>query len=127
MSETKEKTANPSGEVTIRAMQMTAWNGALPPPDMAKAYEELSPGAFSRLLSMAEEEAKSRRALTEKSQDAYVKSVHRGLSFAFILTMSAFVGAVACAALHCEKAAIAFVGATVVNLAATFIGRKSGK
>lgn len=28
-------------DVTIHAMQLTAWNGALPPPEMARAYEEI--------------------------------------------------------------------------------------
>lgn len=76
-------------DVTIHAMQLTAWNGALPPLEMAKAYEEICKRAFERIL------------------------------------VAAFAGAIACAALGCEKAAMVFVGATVVNLAATFIGRKS--
>ena len=115
------------GEVTIRAMQMTAWNGALPPPDMAKAYEEIEPGAFKRLLAEAEKEAEVRRSITIKDHEDYNRSVFKGLNYAFVLTMTAFVGAIVCALCGCEKAAIAFVGATVVNLASVFIGRKNAK
>ena len=34
-------------DVTIHAMQLTAWNGALPPPEMAKAYEEIVATCFA--------------------------------------------------------------------------------
>ena len=105
------------GEVTIHAMQMTAWNGALPPPEIVKAYEEIEPGTFKRLLSEVEKESEMRRSITVKDHEAYNRSILRGLYFAFILTMTAFVGAIVCAFCGHEKVAIAFVGATVVNLA----------
>ena len=117
-------TEKESHEVTIHAMQMTAWNGALPPPDMARAYEELHKGALERLLSIAEEEARCRRVLTERDHDAYNRSVNKGMNCAFVLTLCAFIGGVVCACIGQTAAAIAFVGATIVNLATVFIGRK---
>ena len=126
MSDSQSGTPVATGkDVTIHAMQLTAWNGALPPPEMAKAYEEICKGAFERILVMAEQEAVARRRMTEADHEEYNRSVKSGMRLAFVLTLAAFAGAIACAAMGCEKAAMVFVGATVVNLAATFIGRKS--
>ena len=126
MSDSQSGTPVATGkDVTIHAMQLTAWNGALPPPEMAKAYEEICKGAFERILVMAEQEAVARRRMTEADHEEYNRSVKRGMRLAFVLTLAAFAGAIACAAMGCEKTAMVFVGATVVNLAATFIGRKS--
>jgi len=60
MSNPENASKEKSSDVVIHAMQMTAWNGALPPPEMAKAYEELNKGTFERLLSQAEKEAEVR-------------------------------------------------------------------
>jgi len=125
MSGSEARALEKSSDVVIHAMQMTAWNGALPPPEMAKAYEELCKGTFERLLAQAEKEAEARRTLASRDHEAYNRSVNCGLVFAFCLTLSAFVGAVICACMGAEKAAIALVGVTLVNLASTFIGRKS--
>lgn len=99
MSDRQETSPIASGkDVTIHAMQLTAWNGALPPPEMAKAYEEICKGAFERILTMAEQEAVARRRMTEVDHEEYNRSVKRGMRLAFVLTLAAFAGAIACAA-----------------------------
>ena len=70
MSDSQSGTPVATGkDVTIHAMQLTAWNGALPPPEMAKAYEEICKGAFERILVMAEQEAVARRSMTEADRE----------------------------------------------------------
>ena len=111
-------------QVTVRAMHVTAWQGPIPPADMAERYEKIHPGAFRRMLKLAEDESAHRRIVEKTAQGEYHKSVRVGMTCAFVLTIMAFICATVCACLGHTTAAVAFVGATVVNLAATFIGRK---
>ena len=76
MSDRQETAPIATGkDVTIHAMQLTAWNGALPLPEMARAYEEICKGAFERILTMAEQEAVARRRMTEVDHEEYNRSV----------------------------------------------------
>ena len=52
MSDSQSGTPVATGkDVTIHAMQLTAWNGALPPPEMAKAYEEICKATLDRIFA----------------------------------------------------------------------------
>lgn len=113
--------------VSIRSMSVTAWQGPVPPPAAAEAYERIHPGAFDRMLTMAEEESKYRRGRETAELSEHAASVRTGMRFAFVLTLSAFICATVCACVGQTAAAVAFVGATVVNLAAVFIGRSSSQ
>ena len=44
----------------LMAAQMTAYIGAVPPPDMVRAYEEILPGSANRFLQVAEREQQRR-------------------------------------------------------------------
>lgn len=111
-------------KVAVQAMHVTAWDGPVPPPAAAESYERIAPGAFNRLLSLAESEAKTRREIEKTDHAEYNRSVARGQAYAFVLTLAAFVCGTICACFGQTAAAVAFVGATVVNLAAVFIGRR---
>lgn len=114
----------PDGKVSVRAMHVTSWDGPVPPPAAAEVYERISPGAFNRLLALAESEAQTRREMEKSDHAEYNRSVSRGQVYAFVLTLAAFACGTVCAAFGQTAAAVAFVGATVVNLAAVFIGRR---
>ena len=113
------------GKLSVRSMHVTTWDGPVPPPAAAEAYERIHPGAFDRLLTLAESEAKTRREQEAADHAEYHRSVSRGQAYAFVLTLVAFICGTICAFLGQTTAAVAFVGATVVNLAAVFIGRSS--
>ncbi len=66
--------------------------GPLPPPEALAGYEEVCPGAALRIIQMAEEEGRSRRALEAKAVDAQVEGMRRqffearlGQVFAFLI------------------------------------------
>ena len=40
----------------LMTAQMTTYCGAVPPPDMVRAYEEILPGSANRFLQVAERE-----------------------------------------------------------------------
>ena len=111
-------------QVTVRSMHVTAWQGPIPPADMAEHYEKIHPGAFDRMLKLAEDESAHRRAIESKDHEDYAKSVSRGMNYACFLTFCAFVCGTVCACTGNTTAAVTLFGATLVNLATVFIGRR---
>jgi uncharacterized membrane protein len=51
--------------------------GPLPHPEILAGYEEACPGAALRIIQMAEDEGRSRRALEAKAVDAQVEGMRR--------------------------------------------------
>lgn len=113
----------------------THWQGPIPDPDSLLALKKLIPDAPERLLAMAEEEARARRELTQRDHESsnltkevdvkgYHLGVARGQWMAFLLLISIIVASVVCSLHGDAKTAIALASVGIVNIAATFIGRK---
>jgi uncharacterized membrane protein len=64
--------------------------GPLPHPEILAGYEEACPGAALRIIQMAEEEGRSRRALEAKVVDAQVEGLRRQFAEARLGQIFAF-------------------------------------
>ena len=112
-----------------------AWKGPLPPPEVLRRFKDLQPDAPERILSMAEEEARTRREIMKLTAGSelerksfelreYHRDVRRGQLIAFVYLMSALIGAVVCACLDCEKVGIAIAGVGAAGIVSNFIWKK---
>lgn len=63
-------------------------SGPLPPAEEASAYESILPGAFDRILSMAEHQAEHRRAQETKIVDGAMRVEPRGQWLAFVIALT---------------------------------------
>lgn len=59
------------------------FRGPLPPPALLEHYERVAPGAADRILSLTEEQLRSRHRLEEHTVRGAVRSEARGQWFAF--------------------------------------------
>lgn len=69
-------------------VERSEFSGPLPTPEHLKGYEECCPGAADRIITMAEKEQEHRLSHDDKVLDIYKSGEHKGLNFAFIVTMS---------------------------------------
>jgi uncharacterized membrane protein len=80
---------NPAGDGTesydtaiavARSLQvlLSAYQGSVPPPDVLRAYEEFSPGAANRFISLVEREQE--RCIARDRQDADIAAKQMELS-----------------------------------------------
>lgn len=90
----QEATAEPQhvpvagrAEVTVAHFR----SGPLPPAEEVAAYESTLPGAFDRILSMAEHQAEHRRRLETKVVDAVIRVEPRGQWLAFVIASLAIL------------------------------------
>jgi uncharacterized membrane protein len=103
-------------------------SGPLPPPELLKQYDALSPGTAARIIKMAEDEAEHRRrmenevlAIQSRDQIAYRRSEMLGQAFGLGIGVAAIAGAVI-AAVHGAQIAAAFIGTGgVTSLVTAFI------
>lgn len=73
-----------ASEITVARFR----SGPLPPPEEAAAYESILPGAFDRILSMAEHQAKHRRGQETKMVDVAIRVEPRGQWLAFVIALT---------------------------------------
>jgi uncharacterized membrane protein len=52
--------------------QVTHYQGAIPPPEILRGFEELVPGTAARLIALAEDESAHRRQVENKALDANI-------------------------------------------------------
>jgi uncharacterized membrane protein len=113
----------------------TTWSGPIPDPASLAAYQRLVPDAPERILSMAEEEARFRRELTQRDHDSanrtkesdvklYHDGIKRGQIFAFIIIIACIVGTFACVMAEANSVAMILAGAGFASIAAQFISHK---
>lgn len=123
---------------TAGSLVSTHWQGPIPDPASLAALKQLVPDAPERILAMAEDEARARRELTQRDHDSAnlakevdVKGYHLGIArgqwMAFLLLSLVVVGSVVCSLHGDTKSAIALASVGIVNIAATFIGRRSSR
>ncbi len=79
--------------------QVQVWQGQFPPPDAIERYEQVMPGTFNRLMSMAERQQEASIASANDARSALRADTKRGHWLGFSITLLAMIGAVACAVL----------------------------
>lgn len=77
------------------AVVATFRSGPLPAADEVAVYEQVLPGAFDRILSMAEEQAKHRQQVEAQTVDCSLRMESRGQVFGFCLALLGFLSATA--------------------------------
>jgi uncharacterized membrane protein len=107
--------------------------GPLPHPEILAGYEEACPGAALRIIQMAEEEGRSRRALEAKAVDAQVEGMRRqfrearlGQIFAFLIAVLFLGCGTYIAALGQPWAGALFGGIGLGGIVTTFILGRAG-
>jgi uncharacterized membrane protein len=116
----------PSALVAQQSVQI--WNGEYPPPEASKVYESLAPGAFDRMMKMAERRLEAQIKETERAQDYTQKDTRRAHWMGAITHVIAVIGALVCVALGVEFknssvfwVAGALVGLPVMAVAKSFV------
>jgi len=78
----------------VRAIIRQEFSGPLPPPSALEKYNEIIPNGAERIMAMAEEQSKHRRALETKALNTDSRNSLLGVVFAFILGLTAIVAGV---------------------------------
>lgn len=102
-------------------LSQQSWQGPYPPPDAAERFEVLHPGAFARILTMAETEQTARIASVNAAQGYMRNDVARGHWLGFSVSISALVAAVACAVLGYPWVGACCVGVPVLAVAQALV------
>ncbi len=97
------------------------YSGPLPPPDFFERYNNTLPGAADRILTLAEDEAKHRRRLEDKSLNHNIFIAHIGQVFAFILGCIGLLGGIYTAYIGQPWVASIIVGSSLAALIGPFL------
>ncbi len=100
---------------------MEMLSGPLPPPDILKGYEDIIPGAATRILKMAERQSEHRMNLEKTIVDSDSKMGLLGLTAAFLLSAMIIVGSVYVIANGYAWAGVSMIGINVASLAGVFV------
>jgi uncharacterized membrane protein len=91
-------TINPSDEAAegylIAQQVRSEFSGPLPHPEILAQYEEILPGAATRIFEMAEEQAHHRRAMEKNSLNLAGRDAMLGILFGFILASMGIIGGI---------------------------------
>lgn len=88
--------------------EISGFSGPLPHPEILSGYEKVLPGSADRILCMAEDEARHRRALETKASDADSRDSLLGIISATIISVSALiVGCIIVVVSHTTAGAVA--------------------
>jgi uncharacterized membrane protein len=77
--------------------QAMDWSGPYPPPDAVERYEAVLPGAFNRIITMAEQLQTAQVAQSKLALDYSSSNGRRGHWLGFMATILAMGGALLCA------------------------------
>ena len=107
--------------VAKASLQMVQWQGHYPPPDAAERFEKLHPGAFARMLTMAERAQEGQIASVTSVNENIRRDAHRGAVLGTAVTLASMVGAGFCAFIGQPWVAAAFLGVPVLSVARSLI------
>jgi len=104
-----------------QVQQVQVWQGQFPPPEAIERYEVVHPGAFDRLIRMAERQQEATIASTQQAMTYQANDVRRGHILGAVVTLAAMAGS-GFAALHGATAvAVVFLGVPVMTVAKAFL------
>jgi uncharacterized membrane protein len=110
----------------LSSVTSATFSGPIPPPQVLERYDQICPGAASRILAMAEKQAEHRRAMEKKVVDSNCSSQKWGLVFGFIIAMTVVIGGIWLISKSKDVMGISSIVAALVSLAGVFIyGKKS--
>lgn len=101
--------------------QQTLYQGPFPPPEVIERYEQLMPGTFNRIVSMAEENQRAQIDLNQQGLDATKDDMRRGQFLGFTVAMAGVAGAIFFGAFHQPLLAGAFLALPLMGVATALI------
>jgi uncharacterized membrane protein len=110
-----------SAIATSSVAHMQLWEGPFPPPEAIEAYERVLPGAFARMIQMAEQSQAAQIEETRRAQDYARCDMRRGHWLGFLSTLSALVAAVGATVAGFPWVGVAFVSVPVMGVAKALI------
>ena len=109
----------------LTVQQSSSWQGPYPSPDAVERFERVLPGAFDRILMMAENAQASQIRTNENAQNLLQKDVRRSHYLGSGISVLALVCSTACALTDHPTVAIALVGIPVMAVAKALIDGRS--
>ena len=110
------------------AAQVQVWQGQFPPPDAIERYEKVQPGAFNRIIAMAELAQATQATDTKRAHDNLAGDTRRGQWLGFAVAVLAIAAASVCAVVgaltsHSQLfwVAVAFLSLPVMAVANTLV------
>lgn len=79
------------------AAQVSIWQGQFPPPEAVRVYDEVHPGAWHRIIAMAEKQQDAVIQASAQAMDYQQKDTRRGQVLGALVTLACIAGAVYCA------------------------------
>ena len=98
------------------AQQIQTWQGPFPHPTDMRAYEDILPGTFERMLKMAEEAQRAQIDTVRRAQEFTRGDIARGHYLGFIGMLAAMGGALWCASHGQRVIAGLFLGLPVMTV-----------
>ena len=105
----------------VQQQQLQVWQGQYPPPDAIERYEAVLPGAFDRMIRMAEGTQSAQIRVVEDGLKATARDVARGHWLGFITSLAAMCGAIGSVLLHQPWVAGAFLSVPVMAVARALV------
>jgi len=87
----------PNGTKVGIAAQVSFWQGQFPPPEAVRTYDEVHPGAWDRIIRMAEKQQDAVISASDKAMDYQQKDTRRGQILGAFVTLACIGGAIYCA------------------------------
>lgn len=106
---------------TISVSTGVSYSGPLPPPQLLKAFDEVSPGAAQVIIDMAKNQSAHRISMEAQALSADHTRSWWGLGLGFVFSMTCVGVAAWLAMMGREVAAAAIVAAPVLGIAGVFI------
>lgn len=97
------------------------WQGQYPPPEAVEHYEKILPGAFDRMIRMAEQLQAAQIEETKRAQELTQADTKRGHWLGFCATIAAIAGAVSCTLFGWPWVGVAFVSVPVMAVAKALV------
>ena len=112
-------TAGLAGGFALQQVQV--WQGQFPPPDAVERYEQVLPGAFDRIMTMAERQQEASIAGSAEARRYLREDSRRGHWLGWLVTVVALVCALVCAILGQPWVAGMLVAVPVMGVAKALV------
>ena len=109
----------------LTVQQSSSWQGPYPSPDAVERFEAILPGAFDRILTMAEKAQDSQLETNENAQLFLQRDVMRSHYLGAAISALALVCATGCALTGHPTVSVALVGIPVMAVARAFVNSRA--
>jgi uncharacterized membrane protein len=110
-----------AGAAQFTVQQSISWQAPYPSPDAVERFEAVLPGAFDRMLAMAERAQAAQLRRMETAQDFVQRDVRRSHYLGAAISVLAVICSTACAMTGHPTEAVALVGIPVMAVARAFV------